>query len=137
MWGVSRRPTTSANSGYSDCRPASTSFLPAFRALNFNGPSDGGSGYALTYYPGTANLADAQKLTIGLGGSVSDVTLMLVPTRTARVSGTAFDSQGRPLEAGIGDVDGSHPSSVMTNGGSMIGLTARSRSAVWRLVNTR
>jgi hypothetical protein len=39
-----------------------------------------GSGYALTYYPGTPNLADALKLTIGLGGSVSDVTVILVPT---------------------------------------------------------
>jgi Carboxypeptidase regulatory-like domain len=58
------------------------------------------SGYALTYYPGTANLGDAQKLTIGVGGSVSDVTLMLVPTRTARVSGTVFDGQGRPLRQG-------------------------------------
>src|SRR5262249_27260362 len=65
------------------------------------GPTTGdNSGYALTYYPGTANLGDAQKLSIGLGGTVSDVTLMLVPTRTARVSGTAFDGQGRPLKQG-------------------------------------
>jgi sarcosine oxidase gamma subunit len=33
-------------------------------------------------------------------GSVSDVTLMLVQTRTARVSGTAFDAQERPLKQG-------------------------------------
>jgi protocatechuate 3,4-dioxygenase beta subunit len=65
------------------------------------GPTTGdSSGYALTYYPGTASLGDAQKLSIGLGGTVSDVTLMLVPTRTARVSGTAFDGQGRPLKQG-------------------------------------
>jgi protocatechuate 3,4-dioxygenase beta subunit len=65
------------------------------------GPTTGdNSGYALTYYPGTANLGDAQKLSIGLGGIVSDVTLILVPTRTARVSGIAFDGQGRPLKQG-------------------------------------
>jgi protocatechuate 3,4-dioxygenase beta subunit len=58
------------------------------------------SGYAVTYYPGTANLADAQKLTIGLGGSVFDVTLMLVPTRTARISGFVLDGKGRPVKQG-------------------------------------
>lgn len=58
------------------------------------------SGYAVTYYPGTATLADAQKLTIGLGGSVSDVTMMLVSTRTARVSGIVVDGQGRPVKQG-------------------------------------
>ena len=66
-----------------------------------SGPTTGdASGYALTYYPGTANLGDAQKLTLGVGGSVSDVTLMLVATRTARVSGTVFDGQGRPARQG-------------------------------------
>lgn len=58
------------------------------------------SGYALTYYPGTANPADAQRLAVGTGGSVSDVTLMLVPTRTARVSGIVVDAQGRPARQG-------------------------------------
>ena len=58
------------------------------------------SGYALTYYPGTASLADAQTLPVGMGGTISDVTLMLVPTRTARLSGTVFDSEGRPMKQG-------------------------------------
>jgi protocatechuate 3,4-dioxygenase beta subunit len=58
------------------------------------------SGYAVTYYPGTANIADAQKLTIGVGGSVSDVTVMLVATRTARISGIVVDKQGRPAKQG-------------------------------------
>jgi carboxypeptidase family protein len=65
------------------------------------GPVSGDtSGYAVTYYPGTANIADAQRLTIGLGGSVSDVTVMLVATRTARVSGIVVDGQGRPVKQG-------------------------------------
>src|SRR5262245_7418515 len=71
----------------------------AYRAQMYGGPTLGDtSGYAITYYPGTANLADAQKLSIGVGGSISDVTVMLVATRTARVSGTVFDGQGRPLK---------------------------------------
>jgi hypothetical protein len=86
------------------------------------GPTTGdSSGYAVTYYPGTANLADAQKLTIGLGGSVSDVTLMLVPTRTARVSGTVFDGQGRPVKQGSVMLMARSPSNgMMPGGGGMI-----------------
>ena len=72
-----------------------------YRQMMFNGAStDDGSGYATTYYPGTANIAEAQSLSIDLGTSVSDVTLMLVSTRTARVSGTAVDIEGRPLRQG-------------------------------------
>jgi hypothetical protein len=78
------------------------------------------SGYAVTYYPGTASLADAQKLTIGLGGSVSDVTLMLVPTRTAQVSGTVFDGQGRPLKQGSVMLMPRNPAGGMMGGGGMI-----------------
>jgi uncharacterized GH25 family protein len=67
---------------------------------NQNGPNndtDDRSGYAPTYYPGTADVAAAQKLTVGLGQTVNDLTLSLLPTRTSRVSGSAVDSQGRPL----------------------------------------
>jgi hypothetical protein len=59
--------------------------------------SDDRSGYAPTYFPGTANLAEAQRVTIGLGQTVSDVNMALMTTRTARISGTAVDSQGRPM----------------------------------------
>src|SRR5215831_17645375 len=55
------------------------------------------SGYAPTYYPGTANVSDAQRLTIGVGQKISDLTIALLPTRMARVSGIAVDSEGRPL----------------------------------------
>jgi carboxypeptidase family protein len=61
------------------------------------GDTDDRSGYAPTYFPGTANLAEAQRVTIGLGQTVSDVNMALMTTRTARISGVAFDSQGRPM----------------------------------------
>jgi hypothetical protein len=61
------------------------------------GDTDDRSGYAPTYFPGTANMAEAQKVTIGLGQVVSDINMALMPTRTARVTGTAVDSQGRPM----------------------------------------
>ncbi len=63
--------------------------------------SDDRSGYAPTYYPGTGNVAEAQKLTVGLGQTVSDINMALVSARTARVSGTAVDSDGKPLGGGF------------------------------------
>jgi hypothetical protein len=61
------------------------------------GDSDDRAGYAPTYFPGTANMAEAQRLTIGLGQTVSDINMALMTARTARITGTAVDSQGRPL----------------------------------------
>jgi hypothetical protein len=61
------------------------------------GDTDDRSGYAPTYFPGTANLAEAQRVTIGLGQVVSDINMALMTTRTARISGVAIDSQGRPM----------------------------------------
>ena len=61
------------------------------------GETDDRSGYAPTYFPGTTNVAEAQKVTVGLGQFISDMNMALMPTRTSRVSGTAVDSQGRPM----------------------------------------
>src|SRR5216684_2080916 len=105
-----RRPVPSG-------RPATTNDIGEFRLYGLApgqyfisatyrqmmlGPTvaDDSSGYAPTYYPGTANLAQAQSLTVGLGGSVSEVTLMMVPTRTARISGTVIDGEGRSARQG-------------------------------------
>ena len=62
---------------------------------------DDRSGYAPTYYPGTADAAAAQKLTVAAGQTITDITLPLLPIRTSRVSGTAVDSQGRPLRGTV------------------------------------
>ncbi|PYR30294.1 MAG: hypothetical protein DMF92_09060, partial [Acidobacteria bacterium] len=67
------------------------------RNMGMIGDTDDRSGYAPTYFPGTASVAEAQKVTIGLGQVVSDVNMALMPTRTARITGTAVDSQGRPM----------------------------------------
>jgi protocatechuate 3,4-dioxygenase beta subunit len=55
------------------------------------------TGYAATYYPGTANVAEAQRLTIAPGQTITSINLTLLPTQTARVSGVVLDVQGRPL----------------------------------------
>ncbi len=59
------------------------------------------SGYAPTYYPGTASVDAAQRVVLGLGQTMNDLSLTLVGTRLARVTGTAVDSQGRSLSGFI------------------------------------
>ena len=73
------------------------------------------SGYAPTYYPGTGNVAEAQRLTLGLGETINDINMTLVQTRTAKASGTAVDSAGRPLTNAliiVGQRDGGLGSSI-------------------------
>jgi protocatechuate 3,4-dioxygenase beta subunit len=62
--------------------------------------SDDRSGYAPTYYPGTASLAEAQRLTLAVGQTLSDMTMTLVAARMAHIAGFALDSQGRPMTSG-------------------------------------
>ncbi len=67
------------------------------RSMGPTADSDDRSGYAPTYFPGTANMAEAQKVTVGLGQTVSDINMALIQTHTSRVTGVAVDSQGRPM----------------------------------------
>jgi Carboxypeptidase regulatory-like domain len=67
------------------------------RGANTFERTDDRSGYAPTYYPSTADTASAQRLTVGVGQTLSEISISLLPIRTARISGTAVDSQGRPM----------------------------------------
>jgi hypothetical protein len=62
--------------------------------------SDDRAGYAPTYYPGTPNAGEAQLVAIAVGESKSDLTFALVPVKTARITGTALDGEGKPLRGG-------------------------------------
>jgi len=55
------------------------------------------TGYAATFYPGTGNVSEAQRLTIEPGQTVTAVNITLLPIQTSKVSGTALDGDGRPL----------------------------------------
>ncbi len=57
------------------------------------GPSNG---YAPTYYPGTANLADATRVTIRAGAEVQNVVFTLSATYVGRIRGRVVTSQGTP-----------------------------------------
>ncbi|MGE3276538.1 MAG: carboxypeptidase regulatory-like domain-containing protein [Vicinamibacterales bacterium] len=59
-------------------------------------PAGEPTGYAPTYYPGTPNMAEAQRVTVGVGQELSTVSFSLVATRLVRVSGSVVTSQGTP-----------------------------------------
>jgi hypothetical protein len=66
--------------------------LPRFQEdLTTNQPA-----YVPTYYPGTANVSEAHRLSISAGQVLSIMNLVLLPVPGVRVSGTALDSSGRP-----------------------------------------
>jgi len=67
------------------------------RPMGMPADNDDRSGYAPTYFPGTSNIAEAQRVTVGLGQTMSDMNMALMPARTSRVTGSAVDSQGRPM----------------------------------------
>ncbi|HET7217494.1 MAG TPA: carboxypeptidase-like regulatory domain-containing protein, partial [Vicinamibacterales bacterium] len=56
------------------------------------------SGYASTYYPGTPNAAEAQKIALAAGQETASADFSLVPVRLARISGLVLASDGKPVD---------------------------------------
>ncbi len=98
-------------------RPSSTNDIGEFRLFGlapgqyyisavmlnrtFGADSDERVGYAPTYFPGTPNPAEAQRVRLDLGQALSDVNITLATTRTAKVSGIVLDSEGRVVSSGF------------------------------------
>ena len=59
--------------------------------------SNQSTGYASTYYPGTPNPADAQRVSVAVGQELASVDIQLQPVRLARITGTAVASDGKPM----------------------------------------
>src|SRR5262249_55713835 len=59
------------------------------------------SGSDVTYFPGTSNPVDAQRVRIEFGGEVSNVDVPLASMPTVRVAGTILDSTGKPIQSGL------------------------------------
>ena len=53
--------------------------------------------YAPTFYPGTTNAEEAERLTIAAGQTVAGANLTVVPMTTSSISGTLVDTSGNPL----------------------------------------
>jgi hypothetical protein len=54
--------------------------------------------YAPTYFPGTGDLAEAQRIKLGLGGEAT-ATFPLLPIRPTRISGMVLSGSGGPADA--------------------------------------
>ena len=74
-----------------------------FDAMAPGGPSGSNpvSGYAPTYFPGTASPADAQKVSVAVGQEAQQTDFALVPTRLSRITGVAMGADGKPLDGAM------------------------------------
>ena len=63
-------------------------------------PTGENTGYAATYFPGTTNVTEAQRVHVNVAQEQMNVVFSLVATRLVRVSGVAVNSQGLPLDGG-------------------------------------
>jgi hypothetical protein len=63
--------------------------------------SSNNSGYAATYYPGTPNPAEAQRISLAVGQELSSIDIQMQPVRLARITGTAVSSAGKPISGGM------------------------------------
>ena len=59
--------------------------------------SNQNTGYASTYYPGTPNPAEAQRVALAVSQELASVDIQLQPVRLARISGSAVGSDGKPM----------------------------------------
>ena len=59
--------------------------------------SNNNSGYAATYYPGTQNPGEAQRVSLALGQELSNADIQMQPVRLAKISGIAISSDGKPM----------------------------------------
>ena len=93
------------------------------RALPVDDPTTDAAGYAPTYFPGTGNVAEAQRVTLGLGQELTNISFALLPVRTVRVSGRAVDSMGQPLSGGVARLtpaDATSDTPIMPGGGGNV-----------------
>ncbi len=63
--------------------------------------SNPNSGYAPTYFPGTTNGADAQRLTLAVGQEAQSTDFALLPVRLAKITGVVIGPDGKPVEGSM------------------------------------
>lgn len=59
------------------------------------------TGYAPTYYPGTGNVAEAQRLSVAVGQELTNISFALLPTRTVKITGSVISSRGERVSNGF------------------------------------
>jgi hypothetical protein len=94
------------------------------RSNMFADDSSDTTSYAPTYFPGTGNMAEAQRVTLNLGQELASISFALQPTKAVRVTGTARDSKGEPLSNGFvmlhESMEGSTASMMMMRQGGRV-----------------
>jgi protocatechuate 3,4-dioxygenase beta subunit len=97
-------------------------------------PSGEATGYPPTYYPGTANVAEAQRVNVAIGQEQNSVSFGLIATRLVRVTGAVIDSQGGPVRNGMVMLA---PAGGRLGAGAMMQMTSArvSDSGQFRLAN--
>lgn len=70
---------------------------------NAGGPvgSNNSTGYAATYYPGTPNPGEAQRVSLSVGQEMSTVDIQMQPVHLARITGVATNSDGKAMANAI------------------------------------
>jgi protocatechuate 3,4-dioxygenase beta subunit len=94
--------------------------------------SNPNSGYAPTYFPGTANGGDAQRLTLAAGQEAQGTDFALLPVRLVKVTGVVINSEGKPVEGAIVNAvpRGGEPGIMM-----MAGATGTDKNGSFTLTN--
>ena len=89
-------------------------------------------GYGTTYFPGTPNPAEAQRVVVGRSLDVFGIDFPIARTRTVRVSGHAVDSR-RAITGGIALTPSRRSGAIVaTQMGAKIERDGRSNSQTWR-----
>jgi len=78
------------------------------------------SAYAPTFFPGTGNVAEAQRLTIAPGQTITSNNMTLLPIQTARVRGIALDADGKPISNAMVNVMQRLGSTMVGNSGAAV-----------------
>jgi Carboxypeptidase regulatory-like domain len=77
--------------------------MSAMTGAGSGGPtgSNPNSGYAPTYFPGTPNGSEAQKITLAVGQEAQNTDFALLPVKLAKIAGTVISSEGKPVEGSM------------------------------------
>ena len=90
-----------------DLAPGEYFITASSQGMSYGGePAVGSSGFAPTYYPGSAAIDGAQAVTVKSGDDISGVDFPLVRVPMGRVTGTVRDSSGQILVTGRGNMPG-------------------------------
>jgi protocatechuate 3,4-dioxygenase beta subunit len=95
---VIARPTTDDRGQYRLIGVQPGAYLVAVMARGMvSAAADAGRGYAATYYPGTPDVAAAQRVAIDIGRDAQGIDITFAPRSVVAISGTVADAAGRPF----------------------------------------